>query len=252
MSGGWELTDGLRNLRAQVDEAFPDRDKTSDGTIGDTAHQDETSGHNPDDTAGSRPEWDGDSDNDPEVRAWDMDSDLRAAPTTAQALVDHLRALPGLSTVLRYMIYNRVIYEAAAGWAPRAYLGASAHTEHIHFSGARTNAADANQSFDFRLEELPVALTPADKTWLTNMIDARLDATDRAIDSVPERTAAVKIDVNPGGDTPNMQPWARVDAYGSSERKNILTATNKAGAAAERAAVAAASTLAVVSAPTEE
>src|SRR5690348_18451057 len=80
----WQLTRGLQNLRAQVDAAFPDRDTTSDGTIGDKAHQAETSGHNPDDTPGSRPEWNGDDDANAEVRAWDMDSDLRAAPATAQ------------------------------------------------------------------------------------------------------------------------------------------------------------------------
>jgi hypothetical protein len=151
---GWVLTKGLQNLREQVDRAFPARDKTSDGTIGDTAHQAETSGHNPDDTPGSRPEWDGDSDSTPEVRAWDMDSDLRRPGVTAQDVVDHLRQLPGLSTVLRYMIYDRLIYEASTGWQPRPYTGASAHTEHIHFSGARSQAADEDTTFDYRLGEL--------------------------------------------------------------------------------------------------
>jgi hypothetical protein len=113
----WILTKGLQNLRDQVNEAFPDRDHASDGTIGDTAHQAETSGHNRDDTPGSRPEWNGDPDSTPEVRAWDMDTDLRAAPATAQQVVDHIRKLPGVSSVLRYMIYNRKIYRALNGWA---------------------------------------------------------------------------------------------------------------------------------------
>lgn len=167
----WILTLGLQNLRAQVNAAFPGRDTTSDGTIGDAAHQAETSGHNPDDTPGSRPEWDGDPDSTPEVRAWDMDSDLRAPGVTAQQVVDHIRALPNVNSVLRYMIYNRKIYKAANGWAPETYTGASAHTEHIHFSGAFSQAADNNTSFNYRLEDL-VALTDTDKAWISDQLAA--------------------------------------------------------------------------------
>jgi hypothetical protein len=192
----WQLTQGLKNLRDQVNAAFPNRDKASDGTIGDTAHQAETSGHNPDDTSGARPEWNGDPDSTPEVRAWDMDSDLRAAPATAQQLVDHLRALPGLSSVLRYMIFSRKIYRASNGWRPEEYTGASAHTEHIHFSGAQTQAADNNTSFDYRLEEIPVALTDADKSWLAGQLNALVDKVwDERIGNAnyPARTARVAL-----------------------------------------------------------
>lgn len=174
----WILTKGLSNLRDQINEAFPDRDKASDGTIGDEAHQAETSGHNPDDTAGSRAEWNGDPDSTPEVRAVDIDSDLRAAPATAQQLVDHIRGLPGVASVLRYMIYNRKIYKASNDWRAEAYDGPSAHTEHIHFSGAYSQAADNNTTFNFRLEEIPVALTSADKAWI---LGAVVDAVEAAV-----------------------------------------------------------------------
>lgn len=195
----WILTKGLSNLRDQVNEAFPDRDKASDGTIGDAAHQAETSSHNPDDTAGSSPEWNGDPDSTPEVRAWDMDSDLRAAPATAQQVVDHIRRLPDVGNVLRYMIYNRKIYKASNGWAAEDYTGASAHTEHIHFTGAFTQAADNNTTFDYRLEEIPVALTQADKDWITAQINRVEDLVwnhTETVDDYPRRA---------GGDLGNME-----------------------------------------------
>lgn len=163
----WELTAGLSNLRAQANRVFPDRDKASDGTIGDAAHQAGTSGHNPDDSPSNagKAEWDDDSDSTPEVRAWDMDADLRTPGVTTQEVVDHIRRLPGVSSVLRYIIFNRKIYSASNGWAAEAYTGPSPHTEHVHFSGARSQAADNNASFNYRLEDL-VALTAEDKAWI--------------------------------------------------------------------------------------
>lgn len=167
----WILTKGLQNLRAQVNAAFPNRDKTSDGTIGDAAHMAETSGHNADDTPGSKAEYN-DGDGIAEVRAWDMDSDLRSPGVTAQDVVDHIRSLPGVSSVLRYMIYDRKIYQASNGWGSAPYAGPSPHTEHIHYSGARTQAADNNTDFDYRLEDL-VALNQTDADLVVNTLLAK-------------------------------------------------------------------------------
>lgn len=166
----WTLTIGLQNLRAQINEWAPNRDTTSDGTIGDAAHAAESaSGHNPDDTKGSHPEWNGDPDSKPEVRAIDVDTDFNNG-VSAQTFVDHIVSLKP-SSVLRYVIYNRKIYEASNGWKSRAYTGESAHTEHIHFSGAYSQASDDNKTFNFRLEDIPVSLTSADKTWFQNAIN---------------------------------------------------------------------------------
>lgn len=188
----WKLTDGLANLRRQIDEAFPGRDRASDGTIGDAAHRTHASGHNPDDTPGSRPEWDGDPDSTPEVRSWDMDSDLHAAPANAQQVVDHIRKLPGVSTQLRYMIYKRKIYRAANGWKPETYTGPSAHTEHVHFSGAYAQSADNDTTFDYHLEEIPVSLTAADKTWLSSTINT---AVNKAVTQLAEGIAELPAEV---------------------------------------------------------
>ncbi|HEX2551621.1 MAG TPA: hypothetical protein VHK64_08510 [Nocardioidaceae bacterium] len=199
----WALTKGLQNLRNQVNAAFPDRDKASDGTIGDAAHQAETSSHNPDDTPGSTPEWNGDPDNDPEVRAWDMDSDLSMHGVDAQDVVDHIRHLPGVSNVLRYIIYNRKIYKASNGWTAQDYTGASAHTEHIHFTGAFTQSADNNTSFDFHLEDL-VALDQSD------------------IDKIVAAIGNIGVPV--GGET-----WAAKTAWGYSARKAYEIQNNLPG-----------------------
>ncbi len=174
----WTLTAGLTNLRNQVNQAFPQRDRSSDGTIGDTAHQANSSGHNPDDTVGSRPEWNGDPDNTAEVRAWDCTSRFNDPDVTAQEVVDHIRRLPGVSSVLRYIIYNRKIYSASNGFEAQNYSGSNPHGEHIHFSGAFSQAADNNTTFDFRLDEL-MALSVDDKKWITGeftkLIDSRVD-----------------------------------------------------------------------------
>lgn len=150
----WTLTKGLQNLINQVNTRWPDRDKSTDGTVGDANHASGTSGHNPDDSAFNNAEWDGDADDLSEVRAWDMDADLRDPGTTTQELVDHIRHLPGVGSVLRYIIFNRKIYRSATGFAPEAYTGPSPHTGHVHFSGARSQAADENTTFNFRLEEV--------------------------------------------------------------------------------------------------
>jgi hypothetical protein len=176
MATAWVLTKGMQNLWDQFYAAFPNADRTSSGKVGDLAHQKESaSGHNPDLTGNA--EWkDGDAKN--EVRAIDLDSDLRTPGVTMAMVVDHIRGLPGVGAVLRYVIYDRTIYEASNGWAPRPYTGASPHTEHMHASGQRTQAADENTTFDFRFEELTgMAIDPADITKIAKATAAEVFAT---------------------------------------------------------------------------
>ena len=44
----WILVPCLVSLRSEFNKLAPGRDKASDGSIGDTAHQQESSDHNPD------------------------------------------------------------------------------------------------------------------------------------------------------------------------------------------------------------
>jgi hypothetical protein len=161
------LTLGMKNLGNQFNAAFPKRDGTSDGAVGDYAHSQGHSGHNPDDTSKHNAEWDGDSDSKSEVRAIDVDDDLNDPEVTMQDVINHMRKLPNLSKVIRYMIYNKKIYKASNGFAAETYSGASPHTEHAHFSGAYSDASDKNNTFDYKFEELvmPTAAEIATAVW---------------------------------------------------------------------------------------
>lgn len=129
------LTKALTELRANFNTRFPARLKTSDGWIGDTAHQANKSGHNPDDTSGSKPEYT-DPDSKAEVRAIDVDKDLRdSGGITMQQCCDAIRANERDRKRLAYMIYNRRIASQSSGWAWQSYSGSNPHTEHAHFSG---------------------------------------------------------------------------------------------------------------------
>lgn len=152
------LTPGMKNLGNQINDRFPTRSATSDGAIGDYAHSQGTSGHNPDDTSHDNAEWDNDGDNKSEIRAIDVDKDLNDTVRGAdmQDLVDHIRKLPGLGAVLRYIIFNNKMYHSSDKFAPTTYQGSNKHTEHAHFSGAYSQSADENTTFDYRLEELGV------------------------------------------------------------------------------------------------
>ena len=154
MATTWVLTKGMTNLRNQINVRWPNRDHESDGTIGDLAHQMESSSsHNPDETGNA--EWE-DSDNLNEVRAFDCDNNFNEEGMSGQKLVDHFRKLPGFSSVCRYMIYWDKIYKAANNWAAQDYSGLSAHHEHIHFTGQFTQESDNNSTFDFKLEEVGI------------------------------------------------------------------------------------------------
>ena len=151
------LTPGMKNLGNQINSRFPTRSGTSDGAVGDAAHAAGTSDHDRDDSSYDNAAWDSDSDNKSEVRAIDVDKDLNdSRGINMQELIDHMRKLPGLKNVIRYMIYNGKMYHARDNFAPTTYTGSNKHTQHAHFTGAWTQASDENNSFDYKFEELGV------------------------------------------------------------------------------------------------
>ena len=196
----WVLVPCLARLRTELNWIAPDRDKTSDGTIGDRAHQLSVSDHN-DDEVGRVPVKDADGKH--EVHAYDADDDLRTPNLTMEMVVQHIlaRCRSGAENRLRYIIYNRRIWEASNSWRQRAYTGASPHTEHAHFSASYVTSHEADTR-SWRLEDIPVALTDADKRWLsteiTRIVDARLDQLTKprpldGPDSKPDGTSTTDL-----------------------------------------------------------
>jgi hypothetical protein len=165
----WILVPCLGALRTELDRIAPNRDRSSDGTIGDTIHQGRVSDHN-DDEVGKVPIVDADSKH--EVHALDLDADLREPNLTMWMVIEHLlyRCRTGAENRLRYIIWDRSIWHVDDGWSRKAYTLSDPHTGHAHLSASYATAREADTR-SWRLEDIPVALTEADKKWLTAQLD---------------------------------------------------------------------------------
>jgi hypothetical protein len=129
-----------QQLRLQVDDSYPDRDRTSDGWIGDARHSARPSDHNPD--------WKNAVEGIAYVRAIDIDRDLsgKAKPDLMPDLADQLRLCAKRGDKrISYIIFNGKISSSKKGWAWRPYSGINPHTKHCHVSF--TKAGDADSSF---------------------------------------------------------------------------------------------------------
>jgi hypothetical protein len=124
-----------QQLRLQVDDTYgADRDRSSDGWIGDVRHSTRPSDHNPD-AAGI-------------VRAIDIDRDLsgKAKPDLMPDLADQIRlAAKRGDKRISYIIFNGRIASSRMGWRWRKYSGINPHTKHCHISF--TKKGDSDDSF---------------------------------------------------------------------------------------------------------
>lgn len=151
----WIVVPNLLELRDQLNKIAPNRDKASDGTVGDYNHSKGKSSHNPDDTVGNA-EWEGDPDGKEEIRAIDLDVDFKVPGLTAEKLVNHLikYAKNGTFWWIRYIIYDRKIYHKNTGFAERSYGGSNPHDKHIHVNSDFSQRADEVSGCNYRLNEL--------------------------------------------------------------------------------------------------
>jgi len=122
-----------QQLREQIDDSFPDRDRKSDGWIGDARHQRAgTSDHLPDKVDGY-------------VRAIDVDKDLDSRASTGAYLADQIRICAKKDKRIKYVIYSGKIASAKSFWRWRTYSGINRHDKHIHISF--TKKGDENGSW---------------------------------------------------------------------------------------------------------
>lgn len=119
---GWELAPCLKLLMEQLDDAFPNRPRVSDGSIGDARHQAESfSDHNP-------------------RRGVDGVWYVTAVDITADEFCDELVQKLMADDRVKYIIWKRRYWERidwSRGdpervWVP--YHGSDPHTSHIHLS----------------------------------------------------------------------------------------------------------------------
>ncbi len=114
----WRPAKSLITLRDQVDVIYPNRDKSSDGLIGDSAHAATHSEHNPDING--------------VVRALDITNDP-AHGLSSEALAQALVA--SRDPRILYVISNRKIANSTVNnWAWRPYNGSNPHDHHVHIS----------------------------------------------------------------------------------------------------------------------
>ena len=130
----YKLCKAGQQLRLQVDDSYPDRDRRSDGWIGDTSHKARPSDHNPD-AKGI-------------VRAIDIDRDLsgKAKPDLMPYLADQIRVCAKRGDKrISYIIFAGRIASSRMGWRWRKYRGINPHNTHLHVSF--TSKGDTDSSF---------------------------------------------------------------------------------------------------------
>jgi hypothetical protein len=123
-----------QQMREQFDDSY-DRDRRSDGWIGDTRHSVRPSDHNPDSETGV-------------VRAIDVDRDVvkGGKPDLMPDIANQIRLCAKAGDKrIAYIIFEGRIASSRMGWRGRKYKVSNPHNAHCHISF--TKACDRDGSF---------------------------------------------------------------------------------------------------------
>lgn len=152
----WRVAKSLEVLLAQINALAPNRDKSSDGSIGDLRHQHESSSdHNPwviDNGIGV-------------VTARDFTNDI-VHGINSEEIAEAMRAAQ--DPRLKYAISNKKIFASyptggKPAWAWRPYTGVNPHNHHVHIS-VLGDKFHYDSVAPWRLELRPIADAPLSPT----------------------------------------------------------------------------------------
>jgi peptidoglycan hydrolase-like protein with peptidoglycan-binding domain len=188
----WRVAKSLLDLRAEINARWPNRDKRSDGTIGDANHCGPGAGssdHCPNPAA--------------VVRALDVDAD----GVPAASLAEHVRKRgadgdPRLANG-GYVIFNRRIASWSHNWVWRTYTGQNPHTSHFHVSVSR-DASGYDRSGAWEVGSAPS--TPTTPTTPTP---------DLPVHALGSRVLQLQSPHIQGTDVSFVQRWVGADDDGS-------------------------------------
>jgi hypothetical protein len=117
-----KLSKAAIQLREQIDDEYPSRDRRSDGSFADPRHyaNSPTSDHIPVDGF---------------CRAIDLDADFQAHKEEAHSVANRIRLCAKRGDKrIKYVIFDGRIASPILNWRYRKYRGANPHRSHIHIS----------------------------------------------------------------------------------------------------------------------
>lgn len=196
------LAPSLVKFRSEINERWPDRDKSTDGWIGDAAHSARVSQHNPDENG--------------IVRAIDIDKDGIDPMEVVKAAIAH--------PATWYVIFDGHIWSRTHGFRKARYTGQNPHRSHIHVS-IKLDAAAAKATAKWLKEQAKPKPKPAKPAG------PKLDMTE---DYKPgERTIK---DGSKGEDVAYLQRWIGVKddgVFGPVTLRNVKRYQKMQGLAAD-------------------
>lgn len=182
----WRKAHSLETLRLQLNRAYPNRSKASDGFIGDAAHQATPSDHNPDANG--------------IVHAGDFTHDP-ANGVDIDRLTDELAA--SRDPRIKYIIANGLILDSRPQYNPWrwvTYTGSNPHTKHFHLS---VMPGIGDQGHDWNLPSFGTAAPAPAPGGGTELDDVQRRALLTARDQIRSRWLSFEAKAPNGEKDPN-------------------------------------------------